>query len=356
MTRHLLQLAAATMLAVGLMSATSADDPEPDLKMEIRESAKPVVRTAPRYPAVELKQRRQGWVQLSYVITDEGEIVDPVVEASSGSSAFEREALRTVENWKYTPATWNGSPVQQCATKVMITFALEGQESTVGRDFNRGYRRATKALEDGDIESARERVDQLAKNDGLTLSETAWLWALRARIAGRSNDRDAQLRALREATRGSAWIDDELLPGMLYIKAALELERGQLSDGLNSYDRLLKVDPDMAEIERLKPHIERVQSLVASEQALSFPGSIDSETDCEDCAKNWHYDPLRRKFSIANVNGDLGDIELRCDWRRAKGKAEEGMTWEVPESWGKCSVIVFGEPGTTFDFVELPLA
>ena len=32
------------------------------------------------------------------------------------------------------------------------------------------------------------------------------------------------------------------------------------------------------------------------------------------------------------------------------------MIWEEPESWGECSVIVFGQPGTTFDFLELPLA
>lgn len=357
MIRRLGRSVPAAVLAAAFAAPGIADDIDLDRPMEVREVAKPVVRKPPRYPATELSRRRQGWVQLSYVITDEGEIIDPVVEASSGSRSFERSAMRTVTDWQYTPATWNGKPVQQCRTKVMLTFAIDGQETTVSRDFNRTYRRASKAIEQGELQEARRQLATLGESDGLTLSETAWLWALRARVAGLSGNKDAQLKALREATRGSdTWIDENLLPGLLYVRTALELESGRLSDGLRSYERLSKVAPNMAELERLKPHVDRVKTLVASEQALSFPGRIDNATDCEDCAKNWHYDPLRRRFTIANVEGSLEDIEFRCAWRRVKDKAEEGLTWEVPESWGECSVIVFGQPGTTFDFLELPPA
>jgi len=49
-------------------------------------TAKPIKRIAPHYPRSELTQGRQGWVQLSYVVTTAGEIVDPVVENSSGTT------------------------------------------------------------------------------------------------------------------------------------------------------------------------------------------------------------------------------------------------------------------------------
>lgn len=57
--------------------------------------AKPVVRTAPNYPTIELREGQQGWVELNYVVTTDGTVVEPVVEASSGSRAFERAAIKT---------------------------------------------------------------------------------------------------------------------------------------------------------------------------------------------------------------------------------------------------------------------
>lgn len=320
-------------------------------------SAKPVKRPAPRYPATELRRGQQGWVQLSYVVTADGEIVDPVVENSSGSDAFEKEALRTVKRWAYEPATWDGKAVQQCHTKVMITFALDGAGTGVTKKFYRRYKKIDGAIDDGELAKAQEMIDGAVEDLNLSLSETAWLWTARARIAGLKGDKVAQLAALRKATGNNGkWVDPKVYPNLLILRTALELEEGNLSEALDSHDRLVETKTDNPMLEKLDTYVSKVRDAVSSETVLSVSARIGKEEECKDCATNWHYHPLRRRFSIANVNGSLRDIELRCAWQRVVDKAREGSTWEVPEDWGDCSIIVFGEPGTTFDLLELPNA
>lgn len=109
-----------------------ADDVE-QASMHHGIKAEPLSQPAPRYPRIEIVRDRQGWVQLSYVVTADGNVIDPVVESSSGSELFEKAAMRSVNRCTYKPATWDGVPVQQCHTQVMITFALEGMGTDVTR-------------------------------------------------------------------------------------------------------------------------------------------------------------------------------------------------------------------------------
>ena len=49
-------------------------------------------RAAPTFPVQALSRGEEGWVKLSYVITPEGKVVDPVVQDSSGNRRMEQEA------------------------------------------------------------------------------------------------------------------------------------------------------------------------------------------------------------------------------------------------------------------------
>ena len=121
--------------------------------------AKPIDRAAPNYPTSELRRGQQGWVELNYVVTEEGEVIEPVVEASSGSYAFERAAIRTVKRWRYEPALQDGEPVQQCKTSVRIAFALDGYETGVSRRFQRQYKEISKDIDLEDIDSASAALE-----------------------------------------------------------------------------------------------------------------------------------------------------------------------------------------------------
>ena len=324
-----------------------------DESMQHRISAKPIERSAPRYPVHELRRNQQGWVVLNYVVTDDGRVVEPVVEESSGSRAFEDAAMYTVKSWRYEPARLNGEPVQQCKTKVRIAFALEGAEAKVSRPFYAKYRKMEQVLDEGDIDGAAAALGAAFESEGLSLAEMSWLWAFQARLAGLQGDRELQLAALRRATAGSSqWVTEDLLTGLLTTQAALELESGDFSSAMQSYEALRSIDS--ADTSQLDPFIEQIRTLVAGDELFFADAAIGGNPNCETCDSQWQYRPLRRAIEIADVEGQLGDLELRCEWQRFVDQAREGVTWNIPESWGDCSLVVHGEAGSTFKLFEIP--
>ncbi len=324
-----------------------------DESTQHRIAAKPIERSAPRYPAHELRRNQQGWVVLSYVVTDDGRVIEPVVEESSGSRAFEDAAMYTVTNWRYEPAMLNGEPVQQCKTKVRIAFAIQGSEDKVSRPFYNRYRRMEKMLNEGDIEAASAELESAFESEGLTLAEMSWLWGLKARITGIQGDKEQQLAALRRATAGSSkWVSEDLLAGLLTTKTALELESGEFSAAMQSYEELKTISS--ADTSQLEPFIEQINSLVAGDELFFANATIGGNPNCESCVSQWQYRPLRRAIEIADVEGELDNLELRCEWRRFTDEAREGVTWNIPESWGDCTLVVDGETGSTFRLFEIP--
>ena len=315
--------------------------------------AKPVDRSAPRYPSSELRKRQQGWVELNYVVTKAGDVVEPVVEASSGSRAFERVALDTVRNWRYEPAMLNGEPIQQCKTAVRISFALDGTQSEVSRKFYRKYRRIDKALAKGEIDSASSELEKAFELKGLTLGELSWLWALQARLAGLQEDREQQLVAVRRALAVSEdWIPDKLRIGLLTTRVILELKQNNFAAALEAYSDLRSIDG--ANTADLDPIIQNIREHIDGDELLVSEAVIGGDASCESCSSQWRYEPMRRAIEITDVDGTLGNLELRCEWQRFVDKARENVAWSIPASWGECSVVVFGETGSTFKLVELP--
>ena len=314
--------------------------------------AKPVVQTAPKYPAMERSRGHQGWVELNFVVTEDGEVVDPVVEASSGSRAFEHEAIKTVKRWRYEPATKNGKPVPQSKTAVRISFAMDGAQDRVSRVFYSVYRKVDKAIDEGNIDLASTELARLFASQGLTLGELSWLWTLQARIAGVRGDTDLQLLAVQRALAVSEeWIPSSLRMNLLTTRVYLETRKGNYAEAMDAYMALKAMDgADTSELDSVAKEIE---ALVESDQLLLISAEIGSAR-CVTCESSWRYKPLRRAIEITDIDGELGTLEFRCDWQRFVGTARDGVAWQIPASWGDCSVVVHGKTGSTFTLVELP--
>lgn len=344
------RLTACSILAIAFPFASYAGD-EP----EHRVFAKPVVRVAPTYPRVELVRGNQGWVELSFVVSKEGKVLDPVVEASSGSRHFESAAVRSVKNFRYEPATVNGEPVRQCKTKTRISFAIEGSTDKVSRKFHRGFKRIEKLLNEQEVEQAEERLEAMFESKGLTLGEISWLWALKARIASVTGDKDAELTAVKRALGSSEqWLPDDLRAALLNVRVVREIETGNYAGALESWKRLKAMDD--AAMKAIEPAIAEIRKLAASDTLFYQEGRIGESPACESCDSNWQYQPLRRSIELADVDGKLDSIELRCDWQHFVDEARPGKAWQIPEDWGDCKVIVLGEPGTRFKLYEIPAA
>ena len=337
------------LLALTLVAPVAAADERASHQVY----AKPIVRPAPMYPRSELRSRQQGWVDLNYVVNTEGEVIEPVVEASSGSRAFERAALNSVKRWRYEPAMLNGEPIQQCKTAVRISFAVDGSQTGVSRRFHGNYRKIEKALEKGEVDAASSALEDAFDSKGLTLGELSWLWALKARIAGMHGDRKQQLVAVRRALAVSKdWVPEELRVGLLKTRFILEIQENNLAAAMDAYSKLQAIDG--ADTSQLDPVIENIQAIVESDQLLFSAAEIGGDGTCETCTSQWRYRPVRRAIEIIDIDGNLENLELRCEWKRYVDEARENVAWQIPASWGDCSVVVHGETGSTFKLVELP--
>ncbi len=68
----------------------------------------------PEYPRRALEQSQQGWVDVSFGISPEGNVTDLRVEAASPRGTFDRAALAAVRQWRFEPR----SPEQAYADRI----------------------------------------------------------------------------------------------------------------------------------------------------------------------------------------------------------------------------------------------
>lgn len=82
-----------------------------------------VKRVNPNYPAQALRARTEGWVELSFTITVNGDVEGVEVVNSEPRRIFDRDAIRALSQWKFSPRIENGKPVAAKARQ-RLTFSL----------------------------------------------------------------------------------------------------------------------------------------------------------------------------------------------------------------------------------------
>lgn len=71
-----------------------------------------VVRTTPpEYPRDAVRKRQQGWVEVAFTVTADGQIADVQIINSDPPKVFDREAIRAVQRWTFKPKMQNGVAV-----------------------------------------------------------------------------------------------------------------------------------------------------------------------------------------------------------------------------------------------------
>ncbi|HEY9133931.1 MAG TPA: energy transducer TonB [Dyella sp.] len=65
----------------------------------------------PRYPTAAMRSAQEGWVEVSFTISAEGNVGNVKVVDSQPRHVFDRAAMDAVTRWKYEPATQGGTPV-----------------------------------------------------------------------------------------------------------------------------------------------------------------------------------------------------------------------------------------------------
>lgn len=87
--------------------------------------ATPIVRIEPKYPPQAARDGINGWVKLRFSIMPDGSVDEIEVTDAQPKRVFDREAIRAVKRWKYSPKIENGVALKQTGITVQLDFNLD---------------------------------------------------------------------------------------------------------------------------------------------------------------------------------------------------------------------------------------
>jgi len=111
------------------LTGMSIDIPDIDIDIgfggdiAIARELTPLVRVPPEYPMSALSRRIEGFVILSFTVTETGSVIDAEVLRAEPEGVFDRAALRAVSRFKYQPQFVDGKPVQ-VKTYTKLSFLM----------------------------------------------------------------------------------------------------------------------------------------------------------------------------------------------------------------------------------------
>ena len=71
----------------------------------------PLTMLPPQYPPAALMRGTEGWVKVSFLVTEEGLVRDPVVIDAKPRSTFDDAATAAALRWRFKPVVQGGHPV-----------------------------------------------------------------------------------------------------------------------------------------------------------------------------------------------------------------------------------------------------
>lgn len=81
-------------------------------------------RTPPRYPYQAKRRGIEGWVRVSFTVTEDGNVEDVIVEEADPPGMFEQAAVAAVSKWKFKPPVVDGRPTAGRAEQ-LVEFKLQ---------------------------------------------------------------------------------------------------------------------------------------------------------------------------------------------------------------------------------------
>ncbi len=318
---------------------------------EAVETFKPPVRVvaqAPAYPFTRRTSGDEGWVALNYMIDTSGTPYDITVHSSSGDSAFERAAIKAVEQWRYEPAQLKGQPID-AGSRINITFELSGTESGARSSFVKAWKWYHKGLEQNDAERAARNL-KIMEETNRNLYEEAFYQLLMSTRYRASGDIQAEYAAVTRAAfldNNRSFLPDDALTSVLLRKLSLELKINKLVRARATIEALRKRGAQLAggALEELDAVANSIDAAAASEGIIKSNGQIRSDN-------RYVHELLKPTFAVEDVNGDLAEARLHCDKGYVGFVYSENMQYTVKQDWNTCTLILIGDPGTTFVLIE----
>ncbi|MCF2947526.1 energy transducer TonB [Paraglaciecola aquimarina] len=309
-------------------------------------SAKPIERVPPKFPLRAAKQGQEGWVKMSFVIDKQGNVVEPIIEDSSGIKGFEKAAISAIKQWKYDPAIQDGKAIEQCKSTVQLDFRLQGKVGVTGK-FYRKYKKINDAIAEKNYLLAEQLLNELLDKNLWNMYENDWYWLADAIYAKATNDKERELNSVSRASNGGEkTLGNDNYLYILQRKFSLQIQHQLYAYALKTYQQMQKVKGSEELIAQYTKYANNIKALISSDEILIRKASINERGHV-------NHQLTRNRFQLSNVQGPLKELEIRCDNKRSRYTAAEDSIWSIPANWGKCNVFFKGAENTKFNIVEL---
>lgn len=202
------------------------------------------------------------------------------------------------------------------------------------------------------MDDALKEVARVERRALRTVFDYALVNELRASILMAQEQFHEALEASKLATMSAVdprgdrmyFLEDAALESALKKKLLLAATLRQNALALETYEELtgrFEVPGDDA----IHRAAESAKSALDSSDPLPLLAKIVDN-------KRWTHKPVRRIFTVTDVDGRLNDIVARCERRNLELKYQENVDWTLPESLGNCVLDFEGRDGTTFVVYE----
>jgi TonB family protein len=307
--------------------------------------AKPLKKVKLKYPkkAFQADVAMEGWVDLRYVINEDGTTSDIIVEKST-NQIFEKPARKVIKQLLFSPAQQNGHSVKQFE-KTRFEFKQE-YNSIASKEFAQRYASAYQFLKQNNLEEFKRVLDEIEINGLNNFYEQTYFQILTYELAVKQNDKQTELSTLENLLLQKDSLSEKRF--ILYAEKGFELaiHASRYDKALNMYEIVQDAYPESPFIASYKPFYKQITDYLASDE----PNEIDAMIGERDF---WRYELSRNGFIIDKVEGQLTNLELRCDFKHSELLVETGNLWTIPESWGECSVYIYGDKDTRFTFRDV---
>lgn len=305
-----------------------------------------------KYPASEVQQTREGWVNVRVTVGTDGRVKDPEVISAFGRGSFEEAALAGVASCVFEPATVNGQPVETKNIVVPMYFRISKMEPGANASMAKRLRDISKMIDAGQLDAAWASLDE-AEEKSTLLYEMAHIMLRRAIITAARGNGDLAIAYLRQMEYVRNYLTSEEMQKVQRFRLRLELQAGQFKEALMTEGKvrdLGKFDGD----DSLVAGLNQMRQATAEKPIWGLKGSIPANCPDHICGKEpvWRYRPLHRTVSLSDVTGVLHQVEGRCPGRTFKADAKPNVTWTIPKSWGDCVIQVSGAPGASFTLID----
>jgi TonB family protein len=199
------------------------------------------------------------------VVNEDGVVVDPSIEDSSRSEDFNEAALNAVRDWRYEPG-------EEYKSNVLLTFVYDRKPIYLSKKFFSRNAKVHKSIDNGDLDDAQERIEEIRNNDDLTAVELAYSFIAEGRIAAARGDQVEQLRCFRRAMINQGhWLERKSYLNLLYATIVLEIQQQDFTSALRDYVFLTETKAGRKIAANLEEPIQAIRALVESDSNIAPP-------------------------------------------------------------------------------------